>query len=80
MAPLKYSGSAMFRQRIIASLMSNRPLKIDNIRSDQQEFPGLQDFEANFLRLIESITDGTTIEINETGTTLRFKPGILIGE
>jgi RNA 3'-terminal phosphate cyclase-like protein len=54
-------------------------LKIDKIRENHPEFPGLQDYEANFLRLIEAITDGTKIEINETGTILRFKPGILIG-
>jgi RNA 3'-terminal phosphate cyclase-like protein len=96
MAPLKYSGSSMFRQRIIASILSNRILKIDKIRENEEETTGLQDFEASFLRLIESITDGriilpfivplfiifflgTRIEINETGTTLRFKPGVLIG-
>ncbi len=102
MAPLKYSGSAMFRQRVVASVLSNTPLKIDKIRVADQIHPGLQDFEASFLRLIEQITDGksrslyimstflifspsllsligTVIEINETGTTLRFKPGILLG-
>jgi RNA 3'-terminal phosphate cyclase-like protein len=96
MAPLKYSGSSMFRQRIIASILSNRILKIDKIRENEEETTGLQDFEASFLRLIESITDGTIfplfimllfiilslgtrIEINETGTTLRFKPGVLTG-
>eukprot|EP01033_Poteriospumella_lacustris_P005444 gene5444-3881_t len=79
MAPLKFSGSAMFRQRIVAALLSNKTLKIDKIRENHPEFPGLQDFEASFLRLIEAITDGTKIEINETGTVLRFKPGILTG-
>jgi RNA 3'-terminal phosphate cyclase-like protein len=59
MAPLKYSGSSMFRQRIIASILSNRMLKIDKIRENEEETTGLQDFEASFLRLIESITDGT---------------------
>jgi RNA 3'-terminal phosphate cyclase-like protein len=29
--------------------------------------------------MMDSITNGTVIEINETGTTLRFKPGVLIG-
>lgn len=48
----------MFRQRIVASILSNKPMKIDKIRENHDEFPGLQDFEANFLRLIESITDG----------------------
>lgn len=99
MPPLKYSGSHMFRQRIVAAILSNHTLKIDKIRENDDETPGLQDFEASFLRLIDQITDGglyfrrsiiiliefviillgTKIEINETGTTLRFKPGLLIG-
>lgn len=58
MATLKYSGSSMFRQRIVASLLSGRLLKIDKIRQDENETPGIQDFEASFLRLIEQMTDG----------------------
>jgi len=50
----------MFRQRIVASLLTNRPLKIDKIRVDDPETPGIQDFEASFIRLIEAMTDGKT--------------------
>eukprot|EP00128_Syssomonas_multiformis_P011072 Colp12_sorted_trinity150504_noHs@32145 len=78
MPTLKYQGCSLFRQRIVASLLSGQPLKIEHIRS-KDDAPGLQDFEANFLRLIEKLTDGCHIEINETGTTLRFKPGLLQG-
>lgn len=48
----------MFRQRIVAAVLSNKILKIDKIRENEEEMTGLQDFEANFLRLIEAITDG----------------------
>lgn len=48
----------MFRQRIVAAILSNRPLKIDRIREGEEEHTGLQDFEASFLRLIEELTDG----------------------
>lgn len=58
MAPLKYSGSSMFRQRIVAAVLSNKIIKIDKIRENEEEMTGLQDFEASFLRLIESMTDG----------------------
>lgn len=58
MASLKYSGSQTFRQRIASSILSSKSLKIEKIRIDNDEFSGLQDFEANFLKLIESITDG----------------------
>eukprot|EP00596_Hydrurales_sp_CCMP1899_P001138 CAMPEP_0119038492 /NCGR_PEP_ID=MMETSP1177-20130426/7455_1 /TAXON_ID=2985 /ORGANISM="Ochromonas sp, Strain CCMP1899" /LENGTH=288 /DNA_ID=CAMNT_0007001153 /DNA_START=148 /DNA_END=1015 /DNA_ORIENTATION=- len=75
---LRYEGCAQFRQRIVAATLSQKSLRIDKIR-DQDDSPGLHDFEANFLRLIEKITDGCSIEINETGTTLRYKPGLITG-
>ena len=75
---LKYEGCALFRQRISAATLSGKVLKITKIRQDD-EYPGLQDFEASFLQLIDKITDGAVIEINETGTSLRYKPGILVG-
>jgi RNA 3'-terminal phosphate cyclase-like protein len=54
---LRYEGCAQFRQRIVAATLSQKSLRIDKIR-DQDDSPGLHDFEANFLRLIEKITDG----------------------
>jgi hypothetical protein len=36
-------------------------------------------YEANFLRLLDKITNGSKFEINATGTALNFKPGVLIG-
>lgn len=78
MAPLKYEGCALFRQRITASLLSGNPLKISKIREKDSSI-GLQDYEINFLRLIEQITDGCKVEINEVGTAVRFFPGILTG-
>jgi len=37
------------------------------------------DFEVNLLKLIDLITNGTRTDINETGTSLYFVPGLLIG-
>lgn len=37
------------------------------------------EYEVNLLRLIDKITNGTTLEINETGTEFYFMPGALIG-
>jgi len=51
---------------------------ISSIRADDQN-PGLQDFEASFLRLLDKITNGSLIEINETGTEIKYKPGIITG-
>jgi RNA 3'-terminal phosphate cyclase-like protein len=75
----RYEGCSLFRQRIVASALSGNMIRIDNIRSDEELSPGLQDFEANFLRLVEKLCDGCRLEINETGTTLRLKPGIITG-
>jgi RNA 3'-terminal phosphate cyclase-like protein len=84
MVLLKYKGCSLFRQRVSSSLLSRHPLSITDIRTGDTSLEGsvligLQDFEANFLRLVEKIADGCHIEINETGTTLKFKPGILVG-
>jgi len=72
-------GSVQFRQRLAVSILSHRPLLLRNIRSDDVQNPGLQEHEASFLRLLDRMTNGSTIEINATGTQLRFKPGILLG-
>jgi RNA 3'-terminal phosphate cyclase-like protein len=79
MAPLRYEGCTMFRQRVIAAALSGNILRIDKIREEDEGTPGLQDFEASFLRLVEKLCDGCRLEINETGTTLRFKPGLVTG-
>jgi RNA 3'-terminal phosphate cyclase-like protein len=75
---VKCKGCASFRQRVVFSILSGRRLRIDNIR-DKDEVPGLRDFEVNFLRLIDALTNGTRVEINETGTSLRFQPGLPAG-
>lgn len=72
-------GATQFRLRLITSLLSSRPLLLRNIRSDDLDAPGLREHEASFLRLLDRMTNGTRIEINATGTQLRFKPGVLLG-
>ena len=78
MSTLQCKGSTHFRQRIVCATLSGRPLVITQIRADDEE-PGLRDFEGSFLRLIERITNGCQVEINETGTVLRYVPGIITG-
>lgn len=79
-ATLKFDdGAVQFRQRLAVSLLSNRPVLIRNIRVDDLEAPGLREEEASFLRLLDKLTNGSTIEINATGTQLRFKPGMILG-
>ena len=63
---LKFRGSQHFRQRLVCATLSGRPIRIDGIR-EQDENPGIRDYEACLLRLIEKVTDGCVVEINETG-------------
>ncbi|WFC98687.1 hypothetical protein MYAM1_001419 [Malassezia yamatoensis] len=75
---LRFSGHAYFRQRLILATFAKRPIRIDRIRPDDEE-PGIRDFEAGFLRLLEKVTDGGTVEINYTGTSVYYQPGVISG-
>lgn len=75
---LRFDGCNFFRQRVILSTLSGKPIKLRNIRT-KDDNPGLRDFEASFIRLMDKVTNGSRIEINETGTTLYYQPGILHG-
>ncbi|KAI9092703.1 RNA 3'-terminal phosphate cyclase/enolpyruvate transferase [Phlyctochytrium arcticum] len=76
---LHYKGHAAFRQRLVMATLSGKALRITDIRSDDEDAPGLADYEASFLRLIEKMTNGSIIEINYTGTAISYRPGVLIG-
>lgn len=78
-SPFKvFQGAQNFRLRVILSILSGRPIKIEKVRSNDLN-PGLKDYEVSFLRLIEAVTNGSSIEISYTGTTVIFKPGIIVG-
>jgi RNA 3'-terminal phosphate cyclase-like protein len=64
---LRFSTHRHLRQRILLSVLSGKSLRIDNIRSDDVHV-GLRDYEVNLLRLVEKVTNGSTIEISVTGT------------
>lgn len=75
---LRLRGCAHFRQRLVCATLSGRPVVIEDIRAED-EAPGLTDFEANFLRLLDRLTNGSHIEVNETGTKLKYSPGFVVG-
>ncbi|KYO20841.1 RNA 3'-terminal phosphate cyclase-like protein [Alligator mississippiensis] len=75
---LSYVGCNFLRQRLVLATLSGRPVKIRQIRAKEED-PGLRDFEASFIRLIDKVTNGSRIEINQTGTTLYYQPGLLYG-
>ena len=77
--PLRFSGHKHFAQRIVLSTLTGRPIRISQIRPNSPTNPGLAPHEVSFLRLLESITNGSAIEFSYTGTTLVYKPGLLTG-
>lgn len=76
---LTYEGCNFFRQRLILATLSGRTVRIKNIRANSEEEPGLQEHEASFIRLLDRISNGSHIEVNRTGTSLLYKPGVLNG-
>ncbi|KAF8581498.1 18S rRNA biogenesis protein [Ramaria rubella] len=75
---IRYTGHLHLRTRLVLSIISGKPVRIDAIRSHDKN-PGLRDFEASLLRLLEKITNGTVIEISYTGTSVLLKPGVIAG-
>ncbi|PFH54186.1 hypothetical protein AMATHDRAFT_72706 [Amanita thiersii Skay4041] len=75
---VKFSGHQHLRSRLVLSILSGKPVRIDNIRSHDKN-PGLRDYEINLLRLLEKVTNGTVIEISVTGTAILLKPGVISG-
>ncbi|XP_054708796.1 RNA 3'-terminal phosphate cyclase-like protein [Uloborus diversus] len=78
MSTLTFNGSNFFRQRLLLSTLSGKPITIKNIRSESDE-PGINETEEKFLKLLDRLTDGSSVILNETGTTLRYSPGLLLG-
>lgn len=75
---LVYKGSNFLRQRLLLSTLSGRSIKVEDIRSTHDD-PGLKEYEVNLIRLLDKVTNGTRVELSETGTSLFYQPGILIG-
>ena len=75
---LTFKGDGEFRQILILSLLSGKPVIIEDIRHLEDEL-GLTDYEVSLLKLVDELTNGTKTKLNETGTRLVFSPGFIIG-
>lgn len=75
---LKYEGGRYFRQKIICATLAGKSVKLSNVRLEEENV-GLADHEVHFLRLMETVTNGCVVQINHTGTQLRYKPGVIMG-
>ena len=77
---LLLNGAAAFRSRVLLSFLSSRTIQIENIRSNvESDGIGLREYEIHFLKAITQLTDGSRIEINESGTSVKIVPGLING-
>ena len=69
MAPkevVHFTSHRNLRHRLLLSLLSGKSIRIDNIRSHDVSV-GLREHEISLLRLVEKVTNGSTIDISVTG-------------
>lgn len=71
----EYEGCNYFKQRLICSLLSKKPVTIKNFRPGF----GFRECELSLLSLIEKITDKTKITITSNNNEIHFEPGFLQG-
>ncbi|KAH6898830.1 RNA 3'-terminal phosphate cyclase/enolpyruvate transferase [Thelonectria olida] len=76
---LRFTGHRAFTQRLVLSTLTGRPIHISKIRSTSPTNPGLAPHEISFLRLMEGVTNGSSMQISYTGTTITYHPGLITG-
>ncbi|KAI3328945.1 RNA-3'-phosphate cyclase family protein [Xylariaceae sp. AK1471] len=76
---VKLTGHKNFTQRLVLSTLTGRPLHISKIRPNSPTNPGLAPHEVSFLRLLEAVTNGSSMQISYTGTTITYQPGLITG-
>ncbi|KAF2634978.1 18S rRNA biogenesis protein [Massarina eburnea CBS 473.64] len=75
---LQFSGHRHLTTRLLLSTLTGRPIRISKIRPSSTR-PGLTNYETNFIRLLDSVTNGAQIQFSMTGTTLVYRPGLITG-
>ncbi|TVY86673.1 RNA 3'-terminal phosphate cyclase-like protein, partial [Lachnellula willkommii] len=76
---LRFTTHKSLTQRLILSTLTGRPIHVSQIRSSSPTNPGLAPHEISFLRLLDSITNGSSLQISYTGTTFTYIPGLITG-
>ena len=76
---LRFTGHRSFARRLTISTLTGRPIHISKIRSSSPTNPGLASHEISFLRLLEAVTNGSSMQISYTGTTITYHPGLISG-
>ncbi|TVY49332.1 RNA 3'-terminal phosphate cyclase-like protein [Lachnellula occidentalis] len=76
---LRFTTHKSLTQRLVLSTLTGRPIHVSQIRSSSPTNPGLAPHEISFLRLLDSITNGSSLQISYTGTTFTYIPGLITG-
>ncbi|PSN63525.1 RNA 3'-terminal phosphate cyclase-like protein-like protein [Corynespora cassiicola Philippines] len=76
---LQFTGHRHLTTRLLLSTLTGRPIRISQIRSSSHIRPGLTPYETNFIRLLDSVTNGAQVQFSMTGTTLVYRPGLITG-
>jgi len=76
---LRFTGHKSLAHRLVLSTLTGRPVHISQIRSSSPTSLGLAPHEISFLRLLEAVTNGSSVQISYTGTTLTYSPGLITG-
>ncbi|KAI4182621.1 MAG: hypothetical protein L6R41_005867 [Letrouitia leprolyta] len=77
--PIRFTTQRAFASRLTLATLTGRPIRISQIRPSSPTNPGLAPHEISLLRLLEAVTNGSTIEISYTGTILVYRPGLITG-
>ncbi|KAI1488169.1 RNA 3'-terminal phosphate cyclase/enolpyruvate transferase [Biscogniauxia mediterranea] len=76
---VRLTGHRSFAHRLVLATLTGRPVHISKIRPDSPTNPGLAPHEVSFLRLLEAVTNGSSMQISYTGTTITYQPGLITG-
>jgi RNA 3'-terminal phosphate cyclase-like protein len=76
---VRFTGHRALAHRLVLATLTGRPAHISQIRSTSATRPGLAPHEVSFLRLLETVTNGSSIQISFSGTTVTYHPGLVAG-
>src|ERR1700760_1189274 len=77
--PLRFTGHRHLVNRLVLSTLTGRAIHVSRIRASSVSSVGLAPHEVSPLRLLDSITNGSHIEFNASGTAFLYRPGLLTG-
>jgi len=73
---LTFMSPTNFRQIILCSTLSERPVLIDKLHISEDP-PGIKQWENKFLQLVAQISTHCKYEISSTGCAIKYYPGII---